>query len=181
MKAFSITAFPSPATIPIESFDNILVIANIKNFNPSLFKILSISTSSFSFLSRSSASFTVFTCATPIFEPSTSNIFMSIFINSDSDFPPKAVPAFSISSPYSSTFTPAISASSFPAFTSHPVHVGDLNSNVSETIALNISPAVVGEGRRLFSLKSLSIIVAVHPTGSILTYRGSSTLKFDIL
>ena len=104
-----------------------------------------------------------------------------MLINSASDLFPNAVPAFSISNPYSSKFTPAISANSFPAFTSHTVQVGDLNNNVSEIIALNINPATSFEGTNSFSLYIPKIIVAVHPTGAILTINGSSTLKLEIL
>src|SRR5690625_7821840 len=53
-----------------------------------------------------------------------------------------SVPAFNISKPYSSNDTPAISASSSAAKTSSDVLVGDLSSNVSETIAESIKPAI---------------------------------------
>ncbi|MNH40879.1 hypothetical protein D3C79_1022630 [compost metagenome] len=62
--------------------------------------------------------------------------------------------------------TPAIDANSSPAFISCSVQVGDLNSNVSETIAESINPAIFAGISMLFSLKILFKIVAVQPTGS---------------
>src|SRR5699024_8855966 len=61
---------------------------------------------------------------------------------------------------------PAISASSFAAWTSSSVQVGDLNKSVSEIIADNSKRASFSEISSPFSLNIFFKIVAVQPTGS---------------
>src|SRR5699024_6876251 len=92
----------------------------------------------------------------------------------------KSVPAFSMSNPYTYTSTSAIASNAFATFTSSSVHVGDLNNNVSDTIADNSNNAFVLEISTSFSLKILYKSVAVHPTGSARKYNGSCVSKFAI-
>ena len=69
-------------------------------------------------------------------------------------------------------FIPAIFSSSDATFLSSSVHVGDLNNNESDIIAESIASAIFLGISIEFSLNILNNIVAVHPTGSVLTYVG---------
>src|SRR5690625_6327798 len=101
------------------------------------------------------------------------NSFASIVSNSAIDLSLKSAPAFSMSKPYVSRSTPAISANSCAASTSSFVHVGDFNNNESEIIADSRRPAISFGTSIPFSLYILLRIVAVQPTGSARKYNGS--------
>lgn len=84
---------------------------------------------------------------------------------SSGDLSFRLLPALNISFANCSILIPAISASAPAAILSDNVQVGERNISVSEIIAAQRSPAILGEISSFCSPYISYRIVAVHPTG----------------
>ncbi|MNV38665.1 hypothetical protein D3C71_1302270 [compost metagenome] len=152
--------------MPTESLFRMSVMTNRNRSRPFSSMMLCRAASTSAWRDRTSFVSTALTWAITTFLPPIENSFASRLSSVSMLLSSREAPAFSMSSPYTSVFTPAISASSLAAATSSSVQVGDLNSRESETMADSISPATGLLISTPFSLYSFFRIVAVQPTGS---------------